>query len=197
MLRKQIYVLAVVSVISAMILSGCGASTQLKLDFSPNQSASYEAVSDTIKDFRFEQPNLDKLREEQTKTHTEMTYTQTIESIDADGVATAKITIDTLKVDIISKNEAKFNFDSQKNKKAPLANLLGKSYTITISPAGKVGVVDTKEAIGAVKSGYEKKIAQNILDPDTITARHEIAALPKHCRSTKPGAKWFPHRRDC
>lgn len=179
--RKLSFVLIAVSILSVSLISGCGSTAQLSLKFSPNQSTVYKSSSETIKDFRFEQPNLDKLREEQTRNQIDMTFTQTIESVDADGVATAKITIDALKVVMISKNEEKYSFDSQdeKDKNAPLAKLIGQSYTITISPSGRVSPVDTKAAMASVKSSYEQKIVKSILAPKAITNRHEIAALPK------------------
>lgn len=164
-----------------MVLSGCGASTQLNLKFSPEASTSYKASTAVIKDFRFEQPNLGKLREEQTKTEVAMAFTQTIESVDADGVATAKITIDGLKVQIINKNEDKFAFDSQseEDKDAPLAKLIGQSYTIKITPSGKVASANTAQTMLVVGTGYDKQVAQSILDPKAITKYHEITALPE------------------
>lgn len=182
MLRNLSFTLVTLSVVSVMFVSGCGPSaTNLGLKFSPNESASYKATSEVVKDFRFDQPNLDKLREEQTKSLIEMAFTQTIDSVDADGTATAKITIDKLVVDLVSKNEPTFSFNSEdeKDKNNPLSKLLGKSYSIKISPTGEAVMLDTKEAMASVTSPYEKKIAKSILDPKAIADRHTITALPK------------------
>ncbi|MBL7214681.1 MAG: hypothetical protein ISS71_03270 [Phycisphaerae bacterium] len=195
MSRKVCGMLAGLSLSLVMLMSGCNpsSSADLSLKFSPDQTATYKSVSDVIKDFRFEQPNLGKLREEQTKTTIEMTFTQTIQSVDADGNATAKITIDGLVVNIINKNENRFSFDSQKEEsmKSPLAKLLGQSYTIQISPDGDVKVIDVKKALAAVPSGYENKIAASLLNKENIIQRHQIQALPQEAASNlSVGSSW-------
>ena len=193
MSRKVCGVLAGLTVCAAIMMSGCNPSGELSLKFTPDQTATYKSVSDVVKDFRFEQPNLGKLREEQTKTAIEMTFTQTIQSVDDAGNAVAKITIDGLKVNIINKNENRFSFDSSKQDdlKSPLAKLLGQSYTIQISPDGDVKVLDTKKALTAVPTGYENKIATSLLDNDNITQRHQIQALPKNAAANlSVGSTW-------
>ena len=134
-----------------------------------------------IKDYRFEQPNLGKIKEEQTKNRLEMEFTQTVQDVDTNGNATVLITITDLKIDMISKNQPQFSFDSQneKDKNAPMAKLLGQSYTIQITPTGRIQVLDTKSAKAAVTSSYEKKIAKSLLETKAITERHQIAALPQ------------------
>lgn len=166
----------------AIVLTGCGGpSASLKMQFSPEQKAQYESNVLIVKDFRFEQPTLNKLREEQTKTEISMGFEQAIEAVDAEGNATAKITIQSLKVGIINKNEQKFAFDSAKeeDKANPFAALLGQSYTIKLTPEGKASVVDAQAAKDAVKAGYEKRIAESILDDKAIAERHSIPALPE------------------
>ena len=178
---KLASILVAVGVFSMLFVSGCGQSADLSLKFSPDRTTDYKSTTEVTKLFRFDQPNLGKLKEEQTKTLIEMDFTQTIQGIDADGNATALITINGLKVDIISKNESRLSFDSQNesDKDAPLTALLGKSYTIQISPAGQVKSLDTKEAMAAVTAAYEKKIVKGLLDSKTIAKRHQVAALPK------------------
>ncbi|MHC5143434.1 MAG: hypothetical protein ACYSOY_07575, partial [Planctomycetota bacterium] len=114
MLSKMSLVLVAVGVFSMLFVSGCGSSADLSLKFSSDRTTSYKATAESTKLFRFEQPNLDKLKEEQTKTLIEMDFTQTIQAVDADGNATAQITINDLKVEMISKNESQLSFDSQK-----------------------------------------------------------------------------------
>ena len=181
MLSKMSLVLVAVGVFSMLFVSGCGPSADLSLKFSSDRTTSYKATAEATKLFRFEQPNLDKLKEEQTKTLIEMDFTQTIQAVDADGNATAQITINDLKVEMISKNESQLSFDSQKesDKDAPLATLLGKSYTIQITSSGQVKALDTKNAMAAVTSAYEKKIVKSLLDPKEIAERHQVTALPK------------------
>ncbi len=181
MSSKMSLVLVAVGVFSMLFVSGCGPSADLSLKFSSDRTTSYKATAEATKLFRFEQPNLDKLKEEQTKTLIEMDFTQTIQAVDADGNATAQITINDLKVEMISKNESQLSFDSQKesDKDAPLATLLRKSYTIQITPSGQVKALDTKNAMAAVTSAYEKKIVKSLLDPKEIAERHQVTALPK------------------
>ena len=182
MLRIGCVILMGASLSLMTFLSGCAPSaTGLSLKFVPNEVAAYKATTEVIKDFDFEQPNANKAKHEQTKTLIEMGFTQKIEHVDADGTATATITIKDLKVDIINKNEPKFTFNSQdeKDKTAPLVKLLGQSYTIQLTPTGQVHVLDTKEALAAVSSGYEKKLAESILAAKSITQWHQVPALPQ------------------
>ncbi|MHC4290889.1 MAG: DUF6263 family protein [Planctomycetota bacterium] len=182
MLHKTSVTLIIAGVISVLFISGCGSSVNLSLKFSPEDTAAYKATTDVIKDYRFDQPNLDKLVEQQTKTRVVMEYSQAVQDVDENGNASIKVTINELKIDIINKNETAFSFDSrnEKDQKAPMAKLLGQSYTIKVTPSGRVTAVVAKEALAAVKSQYEKKIAKSILAPKIITKRHEIVALPKN-----------------
>ncbi|MBC8378393.1 MAG: hypothetical protein H8E62_04385 [Planctomycetes bacterium] len=181
MSSKMSLILVAVGMFSVLLLSGCGPDADLSLKFPSDRVTAYKATAEVTKLFRFEQPNLDKLKEEQTKTLIEMDFTQTIQAVDADGNATAQITINDLKVEMINKNKSQLSFDSQKesDKDAPLATLLGKSYTLQITPSGQVKTLDTKNAMAAVTSAYEKKIVKSLLDPKEIAERHQIAALPK------------------
>ena len=195
MSRQVNVVFAGVVVCFAMLISGCGSSTaiDLSLKFTPEESATYKSTSGFIKDYRFEQPNLGKLREEQTKTAIEMTFDQTIESVDAEGNAIANITIKQLVVNIVNKNENKFAFDStnEKDASSPMASLLGKSYKIQISPIGDVKVLDAEDARTAIKTGYEKKLAGSILDDKSIIQRHQVESLPKDIApNLAVGASW-------
>ncbi len=181
MLSKLSSVLVAVGMFSVLLLSGCGQSADLSLKFSSDRATTYKATTEMTKLFRFEQPNLGKLKEEQTRTLIEVAFTQTIQGVDADGNATAEIMINDLKVEMINKNESQLSFDSQKesDKDAPLAKLLGKSYTIQITPTGEVKALDTKNAMAAVTSAYEKKIVKSLLDPKEIAERHQVSGLPK------------------
>jgi len=195
MSRQVCLILTGVVVCLAVLISGCGhnAATNLSLKFSPQESATYKSASEVIKDFRFEQPNLGKLREEQTKTTIEMTFTQTTESVDDEGNAAVNITIKGLVINVINKNEDKYTFDSSKeeDKNAPMAALIGKSYKIQISPAGEVKVLDAADIRSAIKTGYEKNVAKGILDDKNIILRHQVKALPKDINaSLAVGDSW-------
>ena len=183
---KLVSILVAVSMFSMLLISGCGQTADLSLKFSPDHTVNYKATTEITKLFRFNQPNLDKLKEDQTKNFSEMEFTQTIQSVDADGNATALITINNLKVEIITKNENQFTFDSknESDKDNPITKLLGQSYKIQISPTGEAKLLNAKDAIAAVTSAYEKKVANSILDPKTVAKRHQILALPEKAADT-------------
>ena len=185
MSSKLFSILVAVGISSVLLLSGCSPSADLNLKFSSDQATDYKSTTEVTKLFRFEQPNLGKLKEEQTKTLIEIGLTQTVKTVDADSNATAQIAINDLKVEMINKNELQFSFDSrnESDKNSPLSKLLGQSYMIEITPAGQVKALDTKKLIAVVTSEYEKKIVNLLLDPKEIATRHQITALPKDSAS--------------
>jgi len=179
-------ILIAAGMFSVLFFTGCSPSAKLSLEFSPNTNAAYKVTTEVIKDYRFDQPNLGKLKEEQTKTRIEMEFTQTIQNVDENGNATAQITIDQLKIDMVSKNVPELSFDSrnEKDQNAPLANLLGKSYTIEIAPNGQVKVLDTKDVLSAVRSGSEKNIAKGLFNDKSVADRHHIPGMPESSETT-------------
>ena len=181
MSRKLNVVLAGLSVACVMLFSGCSQTADLSLQFAPEDVTAYTVSTEVIKDFRFEQPNLGKLREEQTKTAITMDYSQKTAGIDENGVATIEITINGLSVDMVNKNEQKYAYDSEnpKDKNSPMGKLLGKTYTYQITKDGNVTNVDVTDAKNAIRSGYERKIADSLLDEKAVTERHQIMALPE------------------
>ena len=179
MLRNTSAVLIGLSVGAMVLLSGCGPSANLSLQFNPQSSSAYEVTTEVTKDFKFEQPTMDKLREEQTKTFIQMNFTQTVDAVDDKGIATATVTIDALKVTMTNKNEQKLAYDSAKpeDKTNPLTPLIGQRYTVQISPEGKVVSFDSAAAQKIVTAGFEAKLAERLLSEDGIRERHEIPAL--------------------
>ena len=87
MSRRTSLLLASVSLGLMILVSGCGSSADLSLQFTPDTSSAYEVTTEVTKDFKFEQPTLDKLREEQTKTLIRVGMTQKITAVDDKGVA--------------------------------------------------------------------------------------------------------------
>lgn len=193
MLRKSNALWICLGVCTAIILTGCGGPAgSMKMQFAPGEKTAYESTVLIIKDFRFEQPNLDKLREEQTKNEIVIGYDQAIEAVAADGSATARITLNSLRVDIVNKNEQKFAFDSAKedSKSSPFTALLGQSYTIQLTPDGKASPVDLQAVRAAVKDGYEKRVADSLLDDKAVVERHSIAALPQEKVKADAKSSW-------
>lgn len=161
------------------VVAGCGPKADLALKFSPQTSDSYEVTSEVTKDFKFEQPTLGKLREEQTQTQYRVAFTQTITDVDAEGIAAMDVVIDGVVVYMTNKNEVKYAFDSavDTDKEKPLAKLIGQRYTVRLSPEGRVVSFDTAEAQKAVTAGLDAKMAARVLSEDGVRERHEVPAL--------------------
>lgn len=176
-----------------VVSDGCAPSQRLALHFQSQSNASYEVTAEMIKDFKFEQPTLGKTRQEQTKTSYTVAFEQNITALDAEGNATADITITGLKVYITSKDEVKFAFDSTNpdDSNKPMAQLLGQKYTIQMTPNGKLLKFDASEAQKVINTGMEKKIAEQLLSEERIRQRHEIPALwDAPAKPISVNAKW-------
>lgn len=193
MARKVSVYIACVGLCVMMSIAGCISQAELSLKPRTGDATTYNVKTEMIKDFKFEQPSLDKVKEEQTISTIESTFVQQTEAVEADGSAVANITIKEIKYYVNEKGDVKFEFDStnEKGKKDPLAKLIGKSYKIKISPVGDVTVVDAGQARKVVTSGYAGQVAKSFLDDKNIIKRHEILALPDVDKSTvSVGDSW-------
>lgn len=168
----------VISTAAVLIAAMHGCSSSVKMAYTPTvgQTATYESSSSLIKDFKFEQPTLNKSREEQTSTLVTVTFDQKIAEVQSDGSAVADITIKAVQCKMVNKNEVRYEFNStdEKNKGDALNSIIGKSYRIAISPEGKVTVVDAAAARAVVVSGEGQKIAQKIFMDESIKERHQL-----------------------
>ena len=187
--------LTVIAVCLLACLTGCAKQANLTLKFAPEDTTTYRVSTEMIKDFRFEQPSLTppKLKEEQSGTTVDVTFEQKIDKIQSDGSALATVTVKEIVYIVKDKDTLKFDFDStrQADKGNPFAKAIGQSYTIKISPAGVVEVVDAKDARSAVTAGYEGRVAKALFSDDRIKKRHSILALPDIARSAlKTGESW-------
>src|SRR6056297_1003577 len=93
-----------------VLLSGCGPETQtadLSLKFDESVST-YKYTSEYIQDYKFEQPRLEKVKEEQNKTVISMVYDRKIVSVEEDFSANAKITVKELSVLMKGRDELDF-----------------------------------------------------------------------------------------
>lgn len=162
-----------------ILVSGCGPSADLSLRFTPDSSTAYEVTTEVTKDFRFEQPTLNKLREEQTTTVIGVGFTQTVTDINDQGIAAVDVRIDRLSVYMTNKNEERLSFDSTKeaDRSHSLYGLIGQHYTVQLSPKGKVVGFDSSAAQQAVSSGAEARLATRLVSEEGIRERHEIPAL--------------------
>jgi hypothetical protein len=187
--------LTVIAVCLLACLTGCAKQANLTLKFAPEDTTTYRVSTEMIKDFRFEQPSLTppKLKEEQSGTTVDVTFEQKIDKVQSDGSALATVTVKEIVYIVKDKDTLKFDFDStrQADKGNPFAKAIGQSYTIKISPAGVVEVVDAKDARSAVTAGYEGRVAKALFSDDRIKKRHSILALPDIARSAlKTGESW-------
>lgn len=146
------------------------------------------------KDYQFNQPNADKSVEKSSELATEMVFDQAVKSIDEQGNTIAEITIKSLKYKNTSDDEVRIEFDSsnEANTQSSLAKLIGQSYTVKISPSGKVvEISDIESARSAVSSGSDATLAARLLNRDNIERRHEILSLPDEgYKSLSAESKW-------
>jgi hypothetical protein len=167
---------------------------KLALNFKPQQETNYKVVMESTKDYQFVQPSVNKTKERHTVWKTEMVFAQKIESVDQQGDATANITIKKLKYLSEDPQGKMEDFDStaENAKSDPLLAIVGQSYTIKITPKGKVEVIDAKAAREVIKGeSSSKKIADILLSDEEIEKRHQVLALNDVEKSSaEKGEKW-------
>jgi hypothetical protein len=125
----------------------------------------------------------------------EMDVTRRIQTVDANGVATAKVSIDKLKCFYTSKGQTSLDFDSTRSSDSPnpLIKLIGETYVIEFNPQNIVSLVyDLPFVITTMKGGtISEKTATEMFLPESIMERHGAMQLPKHGQEMlKPGGKW-------
>jgi hypothetical protein len=160
-------------------------AVKMALKFKVGDSTTYRVISETDKSVEWEGTDSNKPKEftgGHTGNKTEMTFTQQIQSIDDKGNAVARITIKQLKYVTTIKNNVVTDFDSSsgKDKDSSLSKLIGQSYTIKITPSGKVSrIIDANEALAAAAGApADDKMAAGLLSLKVITQRHTIPTLP-------------------
>lgn len=159
-------------------------AVELALKFAPGDSTTYKSTMEAQRSIKWEGP-LPKegaFKGGQTSSRVEITFAQQIQSVDEKGNAVAEITIEGLKFLSIIKDNPAIDFDSSRAKDQNhfLAKLIGQSYTIEITPAGRVSkVIDVSQAQAALKAvSSADKTALALLLPETIKERHTIPAMP-------------------
>lgn len=157
-----------------------GETATLMLKFEPGDSTTYKVVTEGKRSVTYE-GSLAKdpaLKGGETGDVVEMTFTQEIQSVSERGYAAAKITIKELKYTAEVKSETIVDFNSSRpeDQDNPLSKLIGQTYTIEITPDGKVTqVLDIKDAQAAAKGNAT---AQRLLQTDSIKERHTVPGLP-------------------
>jgi hypothetical protein len=174
-----------------------GPPIELALKYTPNDSTTYKYTAEAKRGIKWEGP-LSKESAFQggtTSSRIEMTFTQQIQSTDEKGNAVAKITIKSLKHLSIIRDNPAMDFDSsrEKDKDNALMKLIGQSYTIEITPAGRATrVIDANQAQAAVKGATPTtKTAVAMLTTQAITERHSIPAMPAEEKNKlRKGENW-------
>jgi hypothetical protein len=157
---------------------------ELAMKYYSQDSTTYKFTSKALRGIKWEGPSLNDAAFQggQTSSSIEMTFTQQIQSTNDKGNAVAKITIESLKYLSIIRDNPVLDFDSTnaKDQNSPFAKLIGQSYTIEITPAGRVSkVIDVNQAQAAVKGTSPLyKTALALLSSDIIRERHTIPAMP-------------------
>jgi len=181
-----------------VFISGCGGpGADLALRLIPNETTTYRVVTEKEDSITFagDVGDSPEFEDKITSSRLDMTFAQQIQQIDEKGNAEVKITVKDLKWKTTELNKTKLDFDSAqvKDKRNPLACLIGQSYTIKISPSGKiVRIVSTVDATAAVRSkGSSPNMALILLKPGVIKERHECFSLPSVSKNPlKKGDTW-------
>jgi len=171
----------------------------IALKFSPQDSTVYELEKSSKQNVSWsgDLPDTPEFQGGENNSRLEMTFTQQTESVDDRGSALAKITIHKLRYFVSVKGNVLMDFDSSRpgDKGHFLYGLVGKSYKIKISPAGRVTVVDAGDvraalAGNAVSSAMRNRIAKLFSD-EAIESYHGTLALPEEAPNPlKPGDNW-------
>jgi hypothetical protein len=182
---------------SAFLMPGCKGpskriSFQAAQQFTPQTAETYEVTMTTTKDFKFEQPALEKLRQEETTTSVRMTFEQRIDTVDENGTAEATITIRDLACRVVQQNKVQIDYDSRRAEDAsnPLAKLLGQSYRVRLTADGKAEALDVSTVRTADIPGQEGRLASRLFAKEEVAKRHEILALPDPGTAVKVGTSW-------
>ncbi len=183
--------------VCGVLMSGCKSpskriSFQATQRFLPQTTEVYEVTMTTTKDFKFEQPALEKLRQEETTTSVWMAFEQRIDRVDEAGHAEATIRLRDLACRVVKQNEVQIHYDSRRPEDAsnPLAKLLGQTYTIRLSPDGKAEPLDVSTVKTSDIPGQEGRLATRLFGKEEVSKRHEILALPDPGTPVKVGTSW-------
>lgn len=169
----------------------------LALKFNANDLSTYKITmaAERSVDFSGEIAKDEQFKSGKTGNHTEMTFSELIQAIDSNGIATAKITVKALKYLSSVRNQPAIDFDSTRaaDQNSPLYKVIGQSYTITINPNGEVLTVKGGEEIKGLVAGnlLENQAGVKLFSQDVIRKRHQVPALlDAKEKIVKVGEKW-------
>lgn len=174
-----------------------GPAVELKLKFSQGDSTTYKVTTEAQRKIKGEGALLEggAFKGGITSNTAEITFTQQIQSVDAQGNAVAKITIDKLRYSAKVKDKVTMDFDSsrEEDQSSSLYKLIGQSYTIELTPDGQVSrIIDVNQARAGVRSSSPvSRDALMLLKPEAINLRHTIPAMPAVDKNKlRPGDSW-------
>lgn len=173
-------------------------STKMQLNLPPQSETTYRVFTESIKDYSFVQPSVNKTKERHTVGRVELVFTQKVESVDSKGVAAAVITIKELKYTSEGQKDTVLSFDStsEKAKSDPIFAVIGQSYKISIDPNGAVAPLDVNAVRSTVVSGFAKKFADKIFSDEEIKVRHRVLALMNANKAGKKANKMASKKGD-
>ncbi|MHC5073662.1 MAG: hypothetical protein ACYTFE_02415 [Planctomycetota bacterium] len=153
----------------------------LVLRFSPGDITTYFVRTVDTQQVKWEGsvPENSNFKDGQNNNKVEMRFTQEIIGVDESG-ALAKITIKGLKYQSMVRNRKIVDYDSTNRATGNVMDfLIGRSYTITISPNGDVDVIDTSELLADLsEKSLRFRLGNNLIKPDVIKRRHGLLILP-------------------
>ncbi len=172
-------------------------TVRFQLRFSQGDKVTYRQVVEARQSISFEGPQTDDpvFAGGAKVNKVELEFLQEIENVDGSGNAQAKITIKSLKYFTQNKDDIVFNFDSSRQADSgnPMMEIIGKSYTVMLSPIGRMyKIVDVSE-IRTQLSGKsrEQQAALGLFRQDVIERRHSVEALPYPKEAEKKlGSTW-------
>jgi hypothetical protein len=181
---------AILITVSLAILGGCAKKAVITQKFTPNETATYKVSTESVRDYKFEQPSINQTKVQQTVNKSEVTFDKKVLSVDAQGNADQLITIKQAAFLSKSPTGTMVDVDTARDTNSPFKKLVGQSYTIKVAPDGNVlKVVEAQKALDAVKGdGMENKVAQSLLSDESIKERHSVP-LPK-VDQIKVGKTW-------
>jgi uncharacterized lipoprotein NlpE involved in copper resistance len=173
------------------------AAVKIELKPTPGEKTSYKITTGASRSIKWQGPvpGNSAFEETSNEDRVEMAVTQEVQSVDAEGRAVVKVTINRLKYLSIVKNKPIMDFDSTRpsDSKVSLAGLIGQSYTIEVEPNNQVFSVLDLNSITDVVGGHaaSDRMGRNIVSPEAIKERHSTLLLPQSGgEQFGPGAKW-------
>lgn len=196
MSQKLFIALTVISMSFTMFITGCGSVSKypakIDLNLKEGVSSTYKSGFETTQFVKLDMAVKTRVKDQRNFKKVEVTYTQDIQTVNADSSALALITIKDVSVLIRDTEGVSFDFNSSKetDKAKPLSAVIGKSYTISISSDGMVKPVNVKEVRTLKITGSEANVVKSLFSDAAIIARHEIHLPKKDASTIKKGEGW-------